>query len=78
MARKENALQAQGGPRSREVGNVDPPVLVLLVGVGLAAEAIATVTEGKIPLVILALVLIGNLCTRTKEWWEKGGTGIRG
>ena len=77
MARKKNALRAQGGPRSREVGNVDPPVLALLVGVGLAA-AIGTVTEGKIPLVILALVLVGNLGARTKEWWEKGGTGIRG
>ena len=71
MAGKEHTLCAEVNPGERKVGDVDTPVLRLLLDVSFEAERIsATIVACKEALVICPCVFIGDTTANLKKRGE--------
>jgi hypothetical protein len=60
MARQKDALDAQICPSLREIGQIDAPVLLMLVDMGFVHESIDAITDAKEAFMIMLIMFIGD------------------
>jgi hypothetical protein len=79
VAREQNALCTQINPGERQVGNIDPPVLRLLLDMSFETETIsATVVACEEALVIFPAMFVSDATANLKERGKQGRVLIRG